>query len=117
MSSRRQWQRRPEIDRHRLLELARESAAVAGLVIHDHDYPAYRPAVFACCYAVIRVGEGARRLDRGSRRRLRSASLAVWEEWRNTLAHDLGVVDHYQVLRMVAEELPLLVGDLERLAR
>ena len=117
MSSRRQWQRRPEIDRHRLLELARESAAVAGLVIHDHDYPAYRPAVFACCYAVIRIGEGARRLDRGSRRRLRSVSLAVWAEWRNTLAHDLEMLDDSSVLRMVAEELPLLLGDLERLAR
>ena len=116
MSSRRQWQRRPEIDRHRLLELARESAAVAGLVIHDHDYPAYRPAVFACCYAVIRVGEGARRLDSRSRRRLRSVSLAVWAEWRNTLAHDLEMLDDSAVLRMVGEELPLLLGDLERLA-
>ena len=117
MSSRRQSQRRPEIDQHRLLELAQESESVAGLITHDHEYPGYRPGVFACCYAVIRIGEGARRLDARSRRRLRSASLGIWEEWRNTLAHDLGVIDHSQVLHMVAEELPLLLGDLERLGR
>ena len=117
MSSRRQSQRRPEIDQHRLLELAQESASVAGLVTHDHAYPAYRPGVFACCYAVIRIGEGARRLDARSRRRLRSASLAVWEAARNSLAHELDVVDDALVLQMVAEELPLLLGDLERLGR
>ena len=117
MSSRRQSQRRPEIDQHRLLELAQESASVAALVTHDHAYPAYRPAVFACCYAVIRIGEGARRLDARSRRRLRSASLGIWEEWRNSLAHDLEQVDDTSVLRMVAEELPLLLEDLERLGR
>ena len=117
MSSRRQLQWQPEIDHHRLLELARESAAVANLVIHDHAYPGYRPAVFACCYAVIRIGEGVRRLDARSRRRLRSASLGIWEEWRNSLAHELDAVKHDTVHRMVAEELPLLLGDLERLGR
>ena len=117
MSSRRPPQQRPAIDGRRLLALVRESEGVVSLVTHDHDYPSYRPAVYACCYAIIRIGEGVRRLDESSRRRLRSASLAIWEEARNALAHDLGMVDHTLVLQMVANEMPLLLSDLERLAR
>ena len=116
MSSRRPPQR-PEIDHIRLLELAVEAEEVVSLVTHDHNYWSYPPAVYACCYAIIRIGEGVRRLDRRSRRRLRSASLAIWEEARNALAHDLDLVNHASVLLMVANEMPLLRSDLERLAR
>ena len=117
MSSRRPPQQRPAIDGRRLLALVRESEGVVSLVTHDHDYPSYRPAVYACCYAIIRIGEGVRRLDERSRRRLRSASLAIWEEARNALAHDLDLVNHASVLLMIANEMPLLLSDLERLAR
>lgn len=84
-------------------------------VNHDHDYWAYPPAQFAGCYAIIRIGEGVRRLDSRSRRRLRSASLAIWTKWRNYLAHDLGIVRYTGVLGLVTVELPLLLRDLERL--
>ena len=114
MSSR--WQpQQQEIDAWQLLDLAREGEAIIGLVTNDHDYWSYSPAVFACCYAIIRIGEGVRRLDRRSRRRLRSASLAIWAQWRNYLAHDLDAVDYDLIHPMIAAELPLLLRDLERL--
>ena len=114
MSILRQSQRRP-IDRRRLLGLARESAAVANRVNHDHDYWSYQPAQFACCYAIIRIGEGVRRLDDRSRRQLRSASLLIWEEWRNYLAHNLEIARYAVVFDLITDELPLLLRDLERL--
>lgn len=77
MLSRRQPQRR-QIDLRRLLELTQEASLVAGLVTRGNDYWSYPPALFAGCYAIIRIGEGVRQLDSGSRRRLRSASLAIW---------------------------------------
>ena len=113
MSSR--WQpQQQEIDARQLLTLARESEYIIGLVTHDHDYWSYQPAQFACCYAIIRIGEGVRRLDRRSRRRLRSASLAIWAEWRNALAHELDALDYDLIYPMIDAELPLLLRDLER---
>ena len=114
MSSRWQTQQQ-EIDARQLLALAREGEYIIGLVTHDHNYWSYQPAVFACCYAIIRIGEGVRRLDRRSRRRLRSASLAIWEDWRNYLAHDLRIANHVLIHRMITAELPLLLRDLTRL--
>ena len=114
MSSRRPQQRRT-IDRRRLLELAQEASTVAGLVTRGNDYWTYQPALFACCYAIIRIGEGVRQLDSGSRRRLRSVSLAIWEDWRNMLAHDLDLANHDFVFDVISDELPLLLRDLERL--
>ena len=105
----------PQIDQHRLLVLARESNAVVSRVVHDHDYWSYPPATFACCYAIIRIGEGAHRLNARSRRRLRSVALGIWEDARNVLAHDLSIVDYVAVYNMITEELPLLLSDLERL--
>ena len=115
MSSRRQSQQ--TIDEHRLLALTRESNEVVNRVIHDHDYWSYQPALFACCYAIIRIGEGAFRLDTQSRRRLRSAALGIWQDARNTLAHDIGAADHTTVHHLITNELPLLLANLERLGR
>lgn len=110
------WQpQQQEIDARQLLTLARESESVVSRVTHDHNYWSYPPAVFACCYAIIRIGEGVRRLDRRSRRRLRSASLAIWEDWRNYLAHDLRIANYVLIHRMITAELPLLLRDLARL--
>ena len=110
------WQpQQQEIDARQLLDLAREAESVISRVTHDHDYWSYQPAQFACCYAIIRIGEGVRRLDRRSRRRLRSASLAIWAEWRNYLAHDLEIQNYALIHRMINAELPLLLRDLERL--
>lgn len=88
---------------------------MASRVNHDHDYWSYQPAKFACCYAIIRIGEGVRRLDSRSRRQLRSASLLIWEEWRNALAHELGMADYDFIHDLITDELPLLLRDLERL--
>ena len=110
------WQpQQQEIDARQLLTLARESDAIISRVTHDHNYWSYSPAVFACCYAIIRIGEGVRRLDRRSRRRLRSASLAIWEDWRNYLAHDLQTARYVGVFELITDELPLLLRDLERM--
>ena len=114
MSSRRQPQYL-EIDARQLLALTREAESVISLVTHDHDYWSYPPALFASCYAIIRIGEGVRRLDGRSRRRLRTASLSIWAEWRNYLAHDVDVVRYTGVSDLITDELPLLLRDLERL--
>ena len=114
MSSRRQPQYL-EIDARQLLALTQEAESVISLVTHDHDYWSYPPALFASCYAIIRIGEGVRRLDSRSRRRLRTASLSIWAEWRNYLSHDLGAIQHTFVLGLINGELPLLLRDLERL--
>ena len=103
---------RRQVDQQGLLALARESEAVISLVTHDHNFWSYPPALYACCYAIIRIGEGVHRLDSPSRRRLRSASLAVWEEWRNALAHELDLVHHSAIFDLINGELPLLLRDL-----
>ena len=115
MSSRRQP--RPTIDQRHLLALSQESSAVVNRVIHDHDYWSYPPALFACCYAIIRIGEEVNRLDRPSRRRLRSVALAIWDAARNALAHDIGIADRATVHHLITDELPLLLADLERLGQ
>ena len=115
MSSRQQ--QLPAIDRRQFTELVRESQAVISLVNHDHDFWSYPPAMFACCYAIIRIGEGANRLDSRSKRRLRSAALGIWMDARNALAHDLGMMAALPVHHLLTNELPLLLSDLERLGQ
>ena len=111
MSSR--IQPRSSIGYTQFLELVREAAAVVAQITADHDLT-YRPAVFACCYAVIRVGEGARRLDRRGLRRIRTAGLLSWEDARNSLAHEVGFIDVAQLDDIIATHLTQLLADLER---
>ena len=111
MSSR--IQPRSSIGYTQFLELVRESAAVVAQITADHDFT-YPPAVFACCYAVIRVGEGARRLDRRGLRRIRAAGLPSWEDARNSLAHEVGFIDLPWLNDIVTEPLGQLLADVER---
>lgn len=115
MSSRRQSQ--PSISYARFVELVRESHRVARQVTADHGLRAYPPAMFACCYAVIRIGEGPGRLDRRALRRVPSAGLGVWEDARNALAHEVGLIDNvFWVEDTIGEPLERLLSDLERAA-
>ena len=113
MSSRQQPQ--SNIGHAQFLTLVREADAVVKQITRDHDLSSYPPAVFTCCYAVIRIGEGVRRLDRRARRRIRSAGLLSWEEARNFLAHEVGLIDETPWLASaVNDTLTQLLADLER---
>ena len=116
MSSRRQSQ--PSISYARFVELVRESHEVVRQATADHNPRAYPPATFACCYAIIRIGEGAGRLDRRALRRIPSGGLGTWEDARNTLAHEVGLIDDLAWLEnTIGEPLERLLADLERAAR
>ena len=116
MSSRRRSE--PSVSYARFVELVRESHEVVRQATADHSLRAYPPATFACCYAIIRIGEGAGRLDRRARRRVPSAGLGIWEDARNTLAHEVGLIDDLAWLGdTISEPLERLLANLERAAR
>ena len=99
------------------LALVREAHAVAQRAAANHSLRSDPLAAFACCYAVIRVGEGVRRLDRRTVRRVRSSGLLSWGEARNALAHEVGIIDYDWLESIVGEPLERLLSDLERAAR
>ena len=110
-------QRETSVGYAQFLTLVREAHAVAQQAAANHSLRSGRLAAFACCYAVIRVGEGVRRLDRRAVRRVRSAGLLSWGEARNTLAHEVGLIDYDWLESIVGEPLERLLSGLERAAR
>ena len=114
MSSRRQ--REISIGYAEFVALVREAYAVARQTTTENRLRSHKPTAFACCYALIRVDEGVRRLDRRAIRRVRSPGIRSWEEARNVLALEVGSIDYDWLETIVGQPLERLLSDLERAA-